>query len=241
MRRSIIVFLILIMVLSLLTGCHFVVQQQDNASKLTYSEPEEAETNEITPYQFLNLICANAEELSFTYSIIGTDAPTATFQREGDVSVESFIAHDMNDNPVSVRELEKDGKVHYIMDESKIIKTYLGPAEDFLLYQMLAAASTSSDLAVEAEDYYLYEYSLPFVQDENLNYKYRFYMRDGMLKKLTIALGEEEGVTYEFSRFQQELIDSTAFKYPEGYAEEEFYHTYTGEHMPPWWEIGNDQ
>ncbi|WP_207637157.1 hypothetical protein [Anaerovorax odorimutans] len=257
MRRSLFVLFILT-IASLLAGCSSILQQQDNTSNTIYPEQIAAKekalsdasdnttlvdfgNNEITPYQFLNLICANAEELSFTYSVVGTDNTMRTFQKSGDVSVETFIAHDMNENAVPVRELEKAGKVHYIMDDSKIIKTYLAPAEDFLLYKMLIAAKTVPDLTVKTDEYFLYEHTLPFEQDESLQFKYRFYMKDGMLKKLTISLGDEEGSTYEFSKFQQELLDITAFEYPKGYIKEEFSYKYTGEHMPPWWEIGNDE
>ena len=257
MRISILVLFMLIIV-SLLAGCYSMPQQQDNTSNTAYLEQIDAkekalpatpdktalvdsESDEITPYQFLNLICANAEKLSFTYSNVDTGANTITFQKTADEAVETFIANDMNKNPVYVRELEKDGKVHYIMDDSKIIKTYSAPAEDFLLYRMMTASKTIPELAVENDEYFLYEHSLPFEQDESIQFKYLFYMKDGTLKMLTISLGDDEGSTYQFSEFRQELLDITAFEYPKGYTEEEFDYTYTGEHMPPWWEIGNDE
>lgn len=257
MRISILV-LIMLIVVSLLAGCYSMPQHQDNTSNTAYPEQTDvkentlppaadnaalasSESDEITPYQFLNLICANAETLSFTYSIAGAGTNTITFQKTGDKAVETYIANDMNENPVSVRELEKDGKVHYIMDDSKIIKTYSAPAEDFLLYRMMTAAKTVPDLASQNDEYFLYEHSLPFEHDESIQYKYRFYMKDGALKKLTISLGDEDGSTYQFSEFQQELLDTKAFEYPKGYTEEKFNYTYTGEHMPPWWEIGNDE
>ncbi|HOO27510.1 MAG TPA: hypothetical protein PLU43_03525, partial [Lachnospiraceae bacterium] len=67
-----------------------------------------------------------------------------------------------------------------------------------------------------------------------------FYMMDGMLKKLTVALGETDETVYEFSEFKQEITDPAAFSYPEEYTEESFDYVYSGESMPPWWEIGND-
>lgn len=147
----------------------------------------------------------------------------------------------MNNNPVSVREMEKDGKVHYIMDDYKTVKTFLAPAEDFLIYKMMEAAKTTPTLAIKENQYFLYEYTLPFIQDESISFKYRFYMKDGVLKKLTMALGDNPSSVYEFSEFKQELINVNAFEYPKGYVEEEFDYTYTGENMPPWWEIGNDE
>lgn len=199
--------------------------------------------NEVTPYQFLYLLCGNAEELSFTYKITqpGSDnTDTRSFQKMGDASVESFFAQDMDSNTISVREQENDGKVHYIMDDSKVIKTYLAPA-DFLLYQMTEAAKTVPDRAVEQDDYMLFEHSLPFEQDETTACRYSFYMQNGVLKKLTVTLGDSEPTNYEFSDFRQEITDAAAFEYPQGYHEENFDYSYSGEHMPPWWDIGNDK
>ncbi|MGI6751986.1 MAG: hypothetical protein ACOX4U_05125 [Anaerovoracaceae bacterium] len=226
---------ITIVLICLLVACSSMPQSEDN---IGHDNPE---SDEITPYTFLHLICGNAEELSFTCFVEGAGRNTLTFQIKGDEAVETFVAKDMNGNPVSVRVIEKDGKVHYIMDDSKIIKIYLSPAEDFLLFRMLAAVNTLPDLTTEIDGYYLYEHSLPFVQDESMQYKYIFYMKDGVLKKLTISLRDEDTVTYQFSDFRQELLDATAFEIPEGYIKEEFSYTNTGEHMPPWWEIGNDE
>jgi len=199
--------------------------------------------NEVTPYQLLYLMSGNAEELEFHYTVTRPDSKKAElhfFQRKGEASVDSFITQDMNGNDVSVRELEMDGKVHYIMDDEKSIKTYLAPAEDFLLYQMIEASKTTLERSAEEDGYMLYAYRLPFIQDETLQYEYCFYMKDNLLKKLTVSLGKKNEVTYEFTEFQQEITDTVQFKYPMDYAEESYDYSYNWEYMPPWWEIGND-
>ncbi len=199
--------------------------------------------NEVTPYQLLYLMYGNAEELEFRYTVTRPDSKKEElhfFQRKGEASVDSFITQDMNGNDVSVREVEMDGKVHYIMDNEKIIKTYLAPAEDFLLYQMIEASKTTLERSVEEDGYMLYEYHLPFIQDETIQYEYCFYMKDNLLKKLTVSLDDKNEVTYEFSEFQQEITDTDPFKYPMDYAEENYDYSYNWEYMPPWWEIGND-
>lgn len=193
--------------------------------------------DEVTPYQFLYLICGNAEKLFFTYTATQPDSDSKdvrSFQKMGDKSVESFKAKDMSGKTVSVRVLEVPEKVHYIMDESKAVKTYLAPA-DFLLYRMTEAAKTAPDRAVEQDSYMLFEHSLTFGQEESLSYLYSFYMKDGVLKKLTVALGDKKPVNYEFSDFEQEITDTSAFEYPQGYNEENFDYPYTGENLPPWW------
>ncbi|MDD4844617.1 MAG: hypothetical protein PHU31_09840 [Anaerotignum sp.] len=200
--------------------------------------------NEVTPYQLLYLMCGNAQELEFHYTVTRPDSKKEEihfFQRKGEVSVDSFITQDMNGNDVFVRELEMDGKVHYIMDNEKVIKTYLAPAEDFLLYQMIEASQTTLERSAEEEGYMLYEYRLPFIQDETIQYQYCFFMKDNLLKKLTVSLGDKNEVTYEFTEFQQEITDAAAFHYPMDYAEESYDYSYNWEYMPPWWEIGNDQ
>ena len=246
--------LLMLMVICLLAGCFAKPPEQtdtpptsppgqtkENEKMPTHPAgdpaPDNPENDGLTPYTFLNLICGNAETLSFTCSLEGTGADTITFQSNENAAVETYTASDMNGNSVSVRELEIDGKVHYIMDDSKIIKTYLAPAEDYLLYRMMTAANTAPDLTTEEDGYFIYEHSLPFEHDESISYKYRFYMKGGALKKLTIILGDEESSTYQFSEFQTELLNPAAFEYPEEYSEETFDYSYTGEHMPPWWEV----
>lgn len=207
--------------------------------------------NDVTPYQFLYLMRGNAEELSFRCTVLNhgaddlnpdsDDLQTRHFQKRGDVCIESFTALDMNGNLISVRELETDGKVCYILDDSKIVKIYLAPAEDFLMYQMLTAAETMPTGIVREGEYVIYEHRLYPVQDEDLYLDYSFFMQNGVLKKLTVALNGAEETSYYFSDFQQTISDQTAFLYPEGYLEEAFDYGYTGEHAPPWWEIGNDE
>lgn len=200
--------------------------------------------DDITPYQLLYFIWGNGEEISFSYAITRGHSQwveTHFFQRKGEASVDSFTTHDMNGNEVSVREVEKDGKVHYILDDSKHIKTYLAPAEDFLIYRMIIASKTPLKRGVEEDGYLLYEYTLPFEQDETMEYKYCFYMKDNILRKLTVSLGDGEGVTYTFTAFQQAIADTAAFELPLDYVEENYNDSYTWETMPPWWEVGNDE
>ncbi|MEA5060371.1 MAG: hypothetical protein VB049_10125 [Candidatus Pelethousia sp.] len=215
--------------------------EQENG-QLVFSH--DAIENEVTPYQFLYLLCGNAAELSFTYTVLhptAANTETRLFQRKGDISVECYPAQDMNGNLVSVRELEMGEKVHYILDESKIIRTYLAPAEDFLLYRMLEAAEAALACGVNEDGSMLYACSLSFGQDETMRYNYRFFMQDGTLKKLTVALDDTPETIYVFSEFQQDITDEAAFTYPKGYAEQVFDYGYTEDSMPPWWEIGNEE
>lgn len=218
-------------------------EKEPAASVQASSEPqgEAADQEEgLTPQQFLTLICANAEVLSFSYGPDGGDGKKTLYQRRGETSVEVYTAEDMNGNAVSVRELESGGAVHYIMDDSGVIKTYQAPAEDFMINRMLTALAGEFAGMTTEDQYRVYDYRLPFEQDESLRYLYRFHMASDTLAKLTIALGEEAGTTYVFSPFSQEITEEGAFIYPQGYMEESFSYSYSGDLMPPWWEIGND-
>lgn len=254
--KKIIMLISMLIVSIMMSGCYFMIKDSGdsiNGSRIKSNEPDgisatqvtdknkpdKAEKDITTPYQFLNIITANASELSFSYSINGS-IEEAVFQKSEDVSVETYIAKDMYNNNVSVRELEKNGKVHYIMDESKTIKTYLAPAEDYLLYRMMNIVKNIPDSVTKDGEYSLFKYSEIFEQDESMKYSYSFYMKDGVLTKLTIALGDRAADCYEFSDFKQELIDKNAFFYPKGYYEEKYSYIYTGDNIPPWWEINNE-
>lgn len=209
----------------------------------TESNPDEAE-NRITPYQFLNLFLGNADQFSFGYRIYlheTKQTQSGTFQKTGEDAVARFTTQDMNGNCVTVREMEADGFVHYIMDDARVIKTYLAPAEDYLINELMLVAKTTPSSVVLKDGYDQYEYSLPFEQDHAIHQNYVFFMQDGILKKMTYSVDGFLTRTYEFSEVKQETIDPTAFSYPEGYREEVFEYQFTGEHMPPWWEFGNDE
>ncbi|WP_304509454.1 hypothetical protein [Anaerotignum sp.] len=222
------------------------LNDRNDSSEMNYEKVPSSSLNgaeDITPYQLLYFICGNMEEMSFGYTVTRSDSQWAEihfFQRKAEASVDCFTTQNMNGNAVTVREIEKDGKVSYILDDSKQIKTYQAPAEDFLLYRMITASKTLLQRGIEEDGYMLYEYSLPFEQDETMQYKYRFYMKDNILKKLVVSLEDREDVIYEFTEFQQAITDATAFEYPKDYIEENYDGSYTGESMPPWWEVGND-
>lgn len=205
------------------------------------AESEAGEKNSVTPYQFLNLICGNAEELSYLYEIEEPGSGhyfTASYQRSGDVSVNQFKALDMNGNIISVRLLEMDGKAHYIMDDSRIVKTYLAPAEN-IQAQMSKAVNTEVISMITDEGFDVFEYKIPYVNDENMFTTYRFIMKDNSLQKMIVAFEDGSETKYQFSEFRQEMIDDTLFTYPKGYDSEVYDYIYDGEHMPPWWDVGN--
>lgn len=229
-------------------------QQTNNSVETSEASPEtstepETETAEataestddldsITPYQFLNLMVGNAAEISFSYTVYSHETKetgTGAFYRVEDQSAAVFTATDMDGKPITVREVETAGTVCYVMEDTKTIKSYLAPAEDFLLNEMMSTTMTAPESSIE-DGYTLYKYSLPFEQDAQIILEYGFYMKDGVLRKLTYSVDGFLSKTYEFLEFTQEVVDKKVFECPGDYKTVEFDETYTGEHMPPWWE-----
>ena len=61
----------------------------------------------------------NAEDFTFSYKFEGE---TTHFYKHGEKFASVFKAKDMNDNLLTIRELEMEGKVHYIMED--VITSY---------------------------------------------------------------------------------------------------------------------
>ena len=212
-----------------------------NNNQSDFDISNQVDSEALTPYQLLNLFVGNADEISFDYTVYEHQTgqtDTGSFYKSGEKSACIFTTKDMNGNTVTIRALEMDGFVHYIMADPMMIKSYLAPAEDFILYEMMIAAKTVPDKALEVDGYLMFEHSLPFVQDETINVQYRFYMKENALKKLECLLDNSHTLTYEFSEFKQEADDSV-FVYPEDYFEQQFDYPNTWELCHPG-EIGND-
>ncbi len=207
------------------------------------SLPDHDTGDQVTPYQFLNLMVGNADEISFSYSQTVDDTDDVlygSFAMDKKAAAESFMAYDMNGNIVTVRELEKEGMVHYIMQDSERVCTYIGPSDDFLMFQMLEAAKTSPERALWDGEYMLYEHRLYLEEDDEMFDSYLFYMKENTVKKLDVVNTGNYVTHYEFSDFTQEIQDRTVFEIPQGYQEEKFDYQYTYDFMPPWWDVGND-
>lgn len=260
--KKLIYMILVVFVIGAVCGCNSA-EKNDKSENITNEEkaetpsetPDTTETpsetdelqddeDEVTPYQFLNLFSANADQITFSYVVTypqENDTQTGTFQKNGDESVQSFTAKNMYGENVSVREIEKNDKVRYIIDEFQITKIYNAPAEDFLLYKMMNAANTEPVKVFEQDGFYVYEHDIPFVQDDNIKIKYCFYMKNGVLSKLTVSYGEMLTAEYEFAEFRQEVVDISEFDEPQGYKEETFDYVYDGEYMPPWWELSKNE
>ncbi len=219
------------------------VQDCEEAVPTEKDETEQIETSDeekdagITPYQLLNLMAGNAETLSFTYTQTNSaDAAVETGElyRSGDKTAVIFTAENMLGETVVVRELEMDGFVYYILEHKEQVFRYPGPADDIVLYQMMAASSTEPVEIKQETDGTGYTYHLPFEQDDQLSFVYAFYMQNDALTKLEKSLN---GYTqcYSFSRLSQEPIDEAVFLIPSGY-EQMVYEYPLGDAMPPWWE-----
>ena len=215
------------------------VESDHLAGSISDKEKMDDSNDSATPYQFLNLMLGNAEQISCQYKVVNCESQeeeTASFCKSGEKRAALFTARDMNGRKVTVRELEMDGRVHYIIEETRQVKSYHAPAQDFIFDDMTEAAAEEPSRKYEAEGYKIYEHRLSFSQDETTTLLYRFYMKNGVLKKLDYCIGHTQVYQYEFTDIMQEVNNKGLFEYPRGWHEEWFDYSYSGENMPPWWE-----
>ncbi len=194
---------------------------------------------DVSPYQLLNLLAGNAQNLSFDYSVYlheTKETETGTFYKKGELAACVFTTRNMKGEPVTVREIERDERVHYVMESDKRVVSYPGWAEDMLFYEMMKAAATTPKSIRSKDRFRIYEYELPFAQDDAITFTYRFFMQDDKLEKLEFCVDDFLQKTYRFSDFRQEEVKQKVFAVPTGYAMTRYDYPYHGEHIPPWWE-----
>ncbi|MHC1695522.1 MAG: hypothetical protein AB9835_09705 [Eubacteriales bacterium] len=215
------------------------IEVTDTASQAESTTSEVEEDGGVTPYQFLNLLVGNAEEITFSYTVKRHETDTeekGEYYKSGDKSVEVFTAQDMDGQSATVRMLEYDGFVHYIMDGSRRIKTYPSSQESFLLNRMMKVAMSDPAEVVSEDGVTRYSYVLPFEQDEAIVFQYVLFMKDDALIKMTCSVDGMLSATYELSAFEQREGDASLFLLPDGYEQENFDYPPEGGQIPPWWE-----
>lgn len=215
------------------------VEATATASEEVSATSEAGEDDGVTPYQFLNLFVGNTEEIAFSYTVKHHETDTeekGEYYKSGDKSVEAFTAQDMDGQSVTVRMLEYDGFVHYIMDGTRRIKTYLSPTDNFLLNRMMRVAMSDPAEVVSEDGVTRYSYVLPFEQDEAIELQYVLFMKDDALIKMTYSVDGMLSATYELSAFEQREGDASLFLLPDGYEQESFDYPPEDGQIPPWWE-----
>lgn len=193
----------------------------------------------LTPYQLLNLGMGNAEHISFDYTLLfheTGDREKGSFYKSGELSSEVFTTKDMKGESLTVRMVERDQRVFYVMAAEKRISSYTAPTEGFILYEMMKAAASTPIQSLQEDSPSVFEYKLPFEQDDSVTISYRFFVQGNILLRLEISMDGLLQKTYEFSSFSQEAADCSVFALPEDYESTDFDYGYDSMHMPPWWE-----
>lgn len=190
----------------------------------------------LTPFNYLNLITANSEYLSFSYKVIkdGQEEDLCTISRTGENIVAVFHATKMDGG--RIRQIETGEQVYYVIDSEKRVFEFKAPAGDILLNRMQEIVKTGPEKVFRKDDAIVYEYQQTFEHDESIKLSWLFHMNDNRLLRLEYLFDGKIDTVYEFSEFSQDEPAAELLVVPEGYAKESFSYAYTGDTMPPWFE-----
>lgn len=232
-RKNLCFLIICLFILLSIAGCS---QEAIPSIPQTYIA---ASIEPLTPYQLLNLGMGNAEHISFDYTLLlheTGDSEKGSFYKSGELYAEVFTTKNMKGESITVRMVERDERVFYVMAAEKRISSYTAPAEGFILYEMMKAAASTPIQSLQENSLSVFEYKLPFEQDDSVTISYRFFMQGNILLRLEISMDGLLQKTYEFTSFSQEAADNSVFSLPEDYEATTFDYGYDSMHMPPWWE-----
>lgn len=217
----------------------------ENTAEESVSE-EETETTEedmakesVTPYQFLNLLLGNADQLTISYQILQENdqrLDQATFYKQNDLTSVIFTTYGMDLEEQTVQEIEKDGYVYYYMHDHDKVISYLAPANDIFIYTLMHVLSTDEISATSDQDTFIYEYSVPYALDESINFGYLFYMVNNTLTKVTVSVNGELSQTYTFNAFLTDSVDPSVFEFPSDLPITSYDYQFADDALVPWWE-----
>jgi len=185
------------------------------------------------------MMVGNAEQIFCEYTITqaaDNREDRATFYRQGDKTAVIFTTYGMDIDQQTVQEIEKDGKVYYYMWDKEKVVSYLSPANDIFMYTLMQVLNTELISSTSEDSFMVYEYSVPFIQDETISIGYRFFMGDNVLKKVTLSINGELSQTYVFSDFLTDPLEDSVFEYPIDMPLTEYDYSYSDDSMAPWWE-----
>lgn len=192
----------------------------------------------LTPFNYLNLITANSEYLSFSYKVIknGQEEDLGSISRTGENIVAVFHAIKMDGSKIKIRQIETSEQVFYVIDSEKRVFEFKAPAGDILLNRMQNIVKTGPEKVFRKDDAIVYEHQETFEHDESIKLSWLFHMKDNRLVRLEYLFDGKIDTVYEFSEFSQDEPAAELFVIPEGYTKESFSYPYLGDTMPPWFE-----
>lgn len=191
----------------------------------------------VNPTTFLNYQLGNAESLQFSYvtESEGTSIPATSCAIEGGRIAIRFPGITMNDTYVDVFELITETSVIYAVPSTGKAATYPTPVSDVLLFELMSVTETAATAGRIENGALVYEYSLPFYQDESLDVVYRLVMQDGVLTEASSTLNGFT-VSWLFSEFSTDAIPEATFELPAGLTMTTFDYPYDGSSVPFWYE-----
>lgn len=206
----------------------------------TEKDLSEQDVEEQTPSQLLRYLVGNASEFSFSYKRVGNEETGAYRHFFKDNKTALFYdVKDIDNKEFEVCEIEKDDRVYYVIQYKNKVISYKSPASDVLLFEMQKVCLDPYSAKYHTGDYVVFEYKLPFAEDDNITLVYRFYMLKGGLKKLEVIFDPDNNnsvTTYYFSEFCFDTVDDKLFEIPEGLSEVNIDSELFSDDIPPWWE-----
>lgn len=234
MKNSTLLLACFLLIMFLLVSC-----QVQSAESLSADAPPPPMTEaSLTPFNYLNLITANSEYLSFSYKVIkdGQEDDLCTISRTGENIVAVFHATKMDGSKIKIRQIEAGENVFYVIDSEKKVFEFKAPASDILLNRMQEIVKTGPEKVFRKDDALVYEHQETFEHDESIKLSWLFHMKDNRLVRLEYLFDGKIDTVYEFSEFSHDEPAAELLVVPEGYAKESFSYAYTGDTMPPWFE-----
>ena len=195
-----------------------------------------------TPYQFFAMMAANADALSFPYTVtpVEGEAWTATYARQGERARAAYTATDMNGNPVAVEEFAVDGATWFALPERKILYRYEGTGTHLIEAELLAAVQGEASETIVDGARAVTTHVVPLPQDPDTPVAYRFTMQADGPVQVEVSIGGEPHHTIVFGALSSDPVPDSTLQLPEGYRTESFDYPYDDAHMPPWWDGGDD-
>jgi len=197
----------------------------------------EGEHSQLLPLEFL-------EELNRPHHVFSFVYDNGDYHQMEGVKAQTFFSQNALGESLYIQQVEKEGRVYFVMEEAEKLVSYQGPATDFLYDRMVEAASQPLQRQQEMAEGTLYEYWIPFHHDEELTWRYQFVMVDDTLASLHVYFEDDVWQHYEFHHFGTILVEDLggtspgSFHIPRGiYQEDHFEGVYDSDKAPPWWEV----
>lgn len=194
------------------------------------------------PFQYYTYGLGNAGDYRFNYSVDAGDGLVANrtyySNENGDGREDSVVTNYLG--ATFVLNTYTIGDMVYIaLPEKEYMTSYKSDKDSTIMTKILQAVRGECTSARIENGQYVYEYRLPFIQDEDIFFNYTFYSKDGIINKLVESFNGSETV-YMMEDFIFEPQEAELFTLPTDYTTTSHDYVDDGESPPFWWEMTNE-